>query len=129
MIRLTRVDRYSIHLQFDYDGARSLLEAFRHALENEKLPVGVEVELSVFTRKWSSRVEKALFYISESDQPSHMERYANEIYLFLEREELEDATDRFRACIKDRYFFPAELCEVYTGKMKARDYVYCELIG
>jgi len=105
------------------------LEAFRQALENEKLPVGVEVELSVFTRKRSSRVEKALFYIRESDQPSHMERYTNEIYLFLEREELEDATDRFRACIQDRYFFPAELCEVYTGKMKARDYVYCELIG
>ncbi len=129
MIRLTRVDRYSLHLHFDYDEARSLLEAFRQALESEKLPVGIEVELSVFTRKRSSSIEKALFYISESDQPSHMERYTNEIYLFLEREELEDATDRFRACIKDRYFFPAELCEVYTGKMKARDYVYCELIG
>ena len=129
MIRLTRVDRYSLHLHFDDDGAQSLLEAFRQALGNEKMPVGVEVELSVFTRKRSSRVEKALFYISESDQPSRLERDSNDIHLFLEREELEDATDRFRACIKDRYFFPAELCEVFTGKTKERDYVYCELIG
>lgn len=108
MIKLYKSGRYSIYLEFDKEGARTLADIFQCAVKNNTSMLMVdEIELGLPKKNDSNNLT-----VVSSDQEDKLINVDNGAILELDKYILEYAVQRLCGCKDGKEFYPAELCEL-----------------
>jgi hypothetical protein len=113
MIRFIRTGRYSLDLEFDSVGAKTLISVFQLALKCEEPLVDVEPD-STFRK--NAQVKK--FKVICNEQENKIYYSSSTVTLELDSDCLEYGIKRLNDCVLGKEFYPAEFCDVVIEKRR-----------
>ena len=107
MIKLYKHFIYSWQIDFDRQGGEELIGALQSALSNEEKVLKIN-----YLDKKGERIIDLVFINDEITYNVVLTK--SKLSIEMDREEIEDAIERFGESIEIKYFYPAEF---YQGKM------------
>lgn len=128
MIKLNRIDKMSIYMEFNNKGMEILSQVFCYLNKYKTVSeIVVDFDFSILSMK-KKRLEECTIKMIYNETSETKIAWEDGVVWSIEPDDVEYGVEVFEACKKNGYFSPAEFIMVRSAKNKNLNNIYCKMI-